>query len=122
MNDHREPDRLTVADLARLVDLSTDRVPVWTHTGDDLNVNLIVLEPGTGIPPHVNTEIDVLIVGVSGDGTLEIDGTAWPIAPLHAAVIPKDATRAMAAGNDRLAYLTCHRRRAGLMPRPPRSV
>jgi quercetin dioxygenase-like cupin family protein len=93
------------------------RGPVWTLTSEDLNVNLIVLPAGSEIPVHVNSEVDVFVVGVSGAGHVTIDGEAQTIGAGDALLLPKGSSRSMVAANDGLAYLTCHRRRDGLWPR-----
>jgi quercetin dioxygenase-like cupin family protein len=120
MSDERgEPDHLAIADLGTLAGLTDDRIPVWTHEGRDLDVNLIVFANGGGVGEHVNNEVDVLLIGIDGDGWVEIDGTRWALSPLHAAIVPRGSRRS--TGSDgRFAYLTCHRRRGGLWPRPAR--
>ncbi len=90
--------------------------PVWTTQSEDLNVNLLVFGKGEGIEPHVNREVDVLVVGIEGEGELEIDGRVEPLAAGQLVVIPKGAQRSIRVTGERLVYLTCHRRRAGLWP------
>jgi quercetin dioxygenase-like cupin family protein len=118
-----EPDYLAVADLAALAGLTNDRIPVWTHESRDLDVNLIVFANGGGVGDHVNSEVDVLFIGVAGDGWVEIDGTRWTLGPLHAVIVPRGSRRSTGSSghSERFAYLTCHRRRGGLWPQPPRS-
>ncbi len=115
MGNVNDPTMVTV-DLVGIAATSAALQPAWSHQGSDLNVNLIVLDAGDGIDEHVNREVDVLLVGVSGTGTVTIDGERHAIAPGSAVVVPKGARRGTRAGEDRFAYLTCHRRRAGLMP------
>jgi quercetin dioxygenase-like cupin family protein len=93
--------------------------PVWTAASDDLNVNLIVLTHGAGIDEHVNTEVDALAVGVAGEGRITIDGRSLELGPGVLVMIPKGAARSISPLSDRFAYLTCHRRRGGINPRPP---
>jgi quercetin dioxygenase-like cupin family protein len=107
---------LHVVDLIGLARREGARGPVWTAQSDDLNVNLLVFGAGEGIEAHVNTEVDVLLVGIDGAGTVEIDGTAHPLQAGELVTIPKGARRAIRAGSDRFAYLTCHRRRSALLP------
>lgn len=89
----------------------------WTHLGDDLAVNVIALNPGERIEPHVNTAVEVLLVVVSGDGVVTIDGRDMPVQAGHLLVIGKGAGRGIRAGAERLVYATCHRRRDPLLPR-----
>jgi quercetin dioxygenase-like cupin family protein len=89
---------------------------VWTATSDDLHVNLIALAPHEEIGEHVNAHLDVLQTGISGDGTLVIDGEEIPFGAGSVVLIPRGAMRGTRAGADGLRYVTCHRRRGGIMP------
>jgi quercetin dioxygenase-like cupin family protein len=95
--------------------------PAWTGASDDLNVNLLVFTPGDGVGEHVNAEVDVLMIGISGSGTLTIDGMERSFHTGDAVLIPKGARRGTRAGDEPFAYLTCHRRRSGLWPTLGRS-
>lgn len=90
--------------------------PVWTRSSDDLNVNLLSFDLGQGVPAHVNDEVDVLLVVVTGEGVLELDGTAHALRPGQVCLMPKGAMRAIRSVGGSFAYLSCHRRRGGLMP------
>lgn len=101
------------------VDLAT--VPVegdgvqWTLEGsDDLNANLVHLEPGHAIEAHVNGEVDVVIVGVAGAGTLHVDDGDIAVAAAVVAHVPRGTNRRVEAGQEGLSYLTVHRRRGPL--------
>lgn len=110
-----EPD-IGMVDLTVLATGSTTRRPAWAHQSADLNVNLLVLDTGDGVAAHVNAEVDVLLVGVAGEGHVEVDGVRLPLGPGRALVVPKGARRAISNAGDRFAYLSCHRRRADLWP------
>ena len=114
MTDERRVAAIDVAELARV---SNAAGPIWTDQSEDLNVNLLVLARDEGIAGHVNAEVDVLLVGVAGAGVVEVDGIECPVGPGQVLLIRKGAQRAIRSGGDRFAYLTCHRRRAGLWPR-----
>lgn len=86
--------------------------------GADLNVNLVRLMPDEHLEAHVNTEVDVLLVGIAGAGTVELDGGDESLDAGSAIYVPKNARRAIRAGSQGVTYLTCHRRRGGLMPTP----
>jgi mannose-6-phosphate isomerase-like protein (cupin superfamily) len=109
-------DAVSVVDLASLAQESAIRQPVWAYQSADLNVNLLVWGADEGVVEHVNSEVDVLLVGIAGDGLVEVDGTAHPLRAGQAVIIPKGARRAIRSTHGRFAYLTCHRRRAGLWP------
>jgi quercetin dioxygenase-like cupin family protein len=105
-----------VVDLVAMTRSALEPGTAWAKQSDDLNVNLVVFTSGNGVSEHVNTEVDVLLVGVSGEGVVEVDGTAHRLRAGHALVIPKGARRGTRAESDAFAYLTCHRRRGGLLP------
>ena len=109
-------DVVSVVDLAALAQERTIREPGWGYQSADLNVNLLVWGADEGVVEHVNSEVDVLLVGIAGDGLVEVDGTAHPLRAGQAVIIPKGARRALRSTGGRFAYLTCHRRRAGLWP------
>ena len=109
-------DAVSVVDLAALAQERTIRQPVWAYQSADLNVNLLVWGADEGVVEHVNSEVDVLFVGIAGDGLVEVDGTAHALRAGQAVIIPKGARRAIRSTGGRFAYLTCHRRRAGLWP------
>jgi quercetin dioxygenase-like cupin family protein len=110
------PGEPTAVDLAALAAGASSRGPSWTCQSDDLNVNLMVLDGGAAIAEHVNAEVDVLLVGIAGAGTVAVDGRAVALGVGQALLVPRGARRALRADEGRFAYLTCHRRRAGLWP------
>jgi len=105
-----------VVDLAAAAEASAGSGPVWSHAGEDLNANLVVLGAGGGVAEHVNAEVEVLLVAVAGEGVVTLDGARLTLRAGQALVVPKGSRRAIAASGDRFAYLTCHRRRGGLWP------
>jgi mannose-6-phosphate isomerase-like protein (cupin superfamily) len=105
-----------LVDLAAVAGAATTPGAAWTHQSEDLNANLLVFPAGEGVAGHVNAEVDVLLVGVAGEGLIDVDGTACVLRPGQALVIPKGARRSTRSLGDPFAYLTCHRRRAGLWP------
>ena len=104
------------ADLGAIAAATAVRGPAWTLTERDLNANLILLDAGQGIEAHVNREVDVLIVGISGAGVVTIDGAGYPVSAGRALLLPKGSERSIAAESDRFAYLTVHRARPPLLP------
>ena len=90
--------------------------PIWSLNSEQLNINLLRFSTGEGIPPHINDEVDVLIVIVEGEGTLTLGDEEHPIRTGEAALIPRGARRAIRCTSSALAYLSCHRRRGGLIP------
>jgi mannose-6-phosphate isomerase-like protein (cupin superfamily) len=87
----------------------------------DLDVNLVRFVDGRGVERHVNREVDVLLVVLSGSGVLETTEEQVALTAGQAALIPKGIERGIRSAEDgALVYLTVHRRRARLMPRPAR--
>ncbi len=88
---------------------------VWTLEGSgDLNANLVRFDAGGGVEEHVNDEVDVLFVGISGSGTVEVDGEGQAIGPGNLVFVGKGQRRSTRAAAGGLAYLTVHRRRGPL--------
>lgn len=113
---HHDAPRAEVVDLARLAREASAQGVAWSCQSDDFNANLLVFGNGDGVEPHVNDEVDVLIVAMAGEGIIEVDGEHRPLHAGQALVVPKGARRAIHSASDPFAYLTCHRRRAGLWP------
>ena len=105
-------------DLAALARAANVQGAVWRHQGEDLNANLLVFARGDGVAEHVNAEVDVLLVGIAGEGVVDVDGSRRILRAGQALVVPKGARRGTRGVSDRFAYLTCHRRRGGLWPSP----
>ncbi len=94
---------------------------LWTLEGsEDLNANLIGFPAGEGVGEHVNGEVDVLVVGVSGVGCVSVDGRGHPLRAGVVAFVPKGVRRSTRSDSADFAYLTVHRRRTPLrIGRPP---
>lgn len=103
-------------DIAASLRQATNDGPIWSVNSEQLNVNLLRLPGGDGVAPHVNSEVDVILVIFEGNGELTVDTVVYPLRPGLAVVVPRGVTRAMRCTAGPLVYLTCHRRRAGLMP------
>jgi mannose-6-phosphate isomerase-like protein (cupin superfamily) len=105
-----------LVDLAALLGGADGPGPVWTHTSADLNINLLSFSDGQGVPEHVNNEVDVLLVVIQGQAEIIVDGARCQVAAGQACVILKGSRRAIRAVGGPLGYVSCHKRRAGLMP------
>lgn len=85
---------------------------VWTlEESGDLNANLVRFPAGDGVGEHVNDEVDVLVLGVSGAGTVRVEGEEHALAEGTLVVIPRGTSRSTRSEADDFAYLTVHRRR-----------
>lgn len=89
---------------------------VWSLVSADLNLNLLHFEDGDGVAAHTNNEVDVIGLVIAGEGTLDLDGRQEHLRPGQLFFIPRGVQRAITARSSDFAYLSCHRRRAGLMP------
>jgi quercetin dioxygenase-like cupin family protein len=88
---------------------------VWSlQESGDLNVNLVRFTEGEGVGEHVNDEVDVLLVGVSGSGEVRINGRLHCLSGGTLIFIPKGARRSTHGISADFAYLTVHRRRGPL--------
>ena len=89
---------------------------VWTlEASEDLNANLVRFGPGRGVGEHANDEVDVLLLGVSGSGTVVVDGEEHVLRSGRLVFVPKGSRRSVRDASEGFAYLTVHRRRG-----PPR--
>jgi mannose-6-phosphate isomerase-like protein (cupin superfamily) len=107
---------VTAVEIASL-DLSGTSGAVWSLPhGGDLDANIVVLQPGTaGVAPHRNDEVDVVFVGVSGSGILDVDGARSLLGSGRLVHVPKGTVRAVhVVGDDALVYVTVHRARPPL--------
>src|SRR5579859_1552233 len=91
-------------DLPALAEQATVQGAVWSLQSADLNVNLVVLDEGEGVAAHVNTEVDVLLVGIAGEGLVEVEGGVEALAGGQALLIPKGTRRAIRSAGGRFAY------------------
>jgi quercetin dioxygenase-like cupin family protein len=90
------------------------RGPVAGLSTEDLNVTLLAWPANEPTPEHVNAERDVLVVVLSGSGTLELDGQPHGLAPMQAVVIEKGRRRRIVPSADGIRYLSVHTARGGL--------
>ena len=105
-----------IADSRALLAAAGHDGPIWSSSSEQLNVNLIRLSAGAAIEAHINTELDVPIVVIAGDGLVTLDETERRVHAGDIVVIPRAMRRAIASVGGEFVYVTCHRRRAALMP------
>lgn len=107
---------LDLAELARTLHATAAIGPGWSLVTTDLNLNVVRFTTGDGVEEHINPEVDVLGVVLAGAGVLTLDGHNEELRAGQLFMIPKGVSRSIRVTGDELVYLTCHRRRAGLMP------
>ncbi|MFJ7906745.1 cupin domain-containing protein [Kitasatospora sp. NPDC096204] len=113
----------TQGDGVHLDDLLRDATgtgALWRLTGTErqLDANVVRLRPGASVADHVEPDLDVLVLGVEGEGTLRCEGVAYDLRPGDLRMLPHGAARGVAAGPEGVVYLTVHRRRPGMTIRP----
>lgn len=108
VSDAEPPPSLDLASTVR------GRGPIDALASQDLNVTLLAWPAHEQTPEHVNDERDVLIVVVSGSGTIEIDDRPHPLAPRQAILVEKGRRRRVRAAADGIRYLSIHTARGGL--------
>ncbi len=100
-------------DLEEVAASAGDRAGVvWTlEAGEDLNANLVRFGPGRGVGEHINDEVDVLVLGVSGSGIVIVDDEEHALESGRLVFVPRGSRRCIRSASDGFAYLTVHRRR-----------
>jgi quercetin dioxygenase-like cupin family protein len=92
---------------------------VWTlDASGDLNANLVRFGPGRGVGEHVSDEVDIIFVGVSGSGTVKVDGEELALSAGKLVFVPRGALRSTRSTSEDFAYLTIHKRRGLLRIEP----
>jgi mannose-6-phosphate isomerase-like protein (cupin superfamily) len=114
-------DPLPFADLSYFSTVAPVGGPRWGTETEDLNATLLVWRDGEGVAEHVNDDVDVIMVGVEGEGEVTVDGRLYRFAKGQTLVIPKASSRAIRALSPRFGYLNVHKRRrklaVGLIPK-----
>jgi len=97
----------------------TQEGAIWTlESSKDLNANLVRFGAGRGVEEHLNDEVDVIFVGVSGSGTVEVDSEEHFLSTGKLVFVPKGARRSTRGASEGFAYLTVHKRRGPLQIGP----
>ena len=83
---------------------------------EDLDVTLLAWPAGRSMPPHVNAEVDVVSIVLSGEGLARIAGLEHVLKTGNVLVIPKGVERSIESRSEDFRYLNVHKRRKRLMP------
>lgn len=103
------------ADLGTLASGEPGTGVIWTLEGSEqMNANLVRFESGEGVGEHANDKVDVLFLGVAGEGYIYVGGQGHRISAGNLVFAPRDTRRSTRAASDGFAYLTVHRRRGPL--------
>lgn len=85
---------------------------VWTlEEGEDLNANLVRFSSEGGVGEHTNEEVDVILVGVAGVGSVVLDGENRRLSAGELVFMPKGSSREIRSASEDFVYLSIHRRR-----------
>jgi quercetin dioxygenase-like cupin family protein len=100
-------------DLAGMAAAAGERTGViWTLLeSDDLNANLVRFGAGGGVGEHINDEVDVIFVGVSGTGSVLTNGEEHRLSAGTLVFVSKGTGRSTLALSEGFSYLTVHLRR-----------
>lgn len=83
---------------------------------EDLNFTFVEWPAEKGVAEHVNEEVDVLMLVLSGHGLVTVDGQRFEAGVGDLFLIRKGSTRSVRSASDDFRYINVHRRRRGLMP------
>ena len=102
-------------DLRGIVTAARGPGVVWTlEESGDLNMNLIRFPAGEGVGEHVNDEVDVIFLGISGSGFVNVDDEDCHLSDGTFVFVPRGVRRSTRSASNDFAYLTVHRRRGPL--------
>lgn len=82
-----------------------------------LDANVVHLPPRRRVDTHAEPDLDVLLVVLAGEGTLDSAAAPQSLTEGSLLWLPRGSRRGLAAGEEGLSYLTMHRRRAGMQIR-----
>lgn len=107
-----DPTAVTAVDL-RATAASADELAstrAWWVEGSDLAADLVVLRPGQVLEGHVNRDGDLILLGVSGEASLDTDpGPGVRLEPHVLVHVPAGAWRKVTAGNGGASFVSVHR-------------
>jgi quercetin dioxygenase-like cupin family protein len=114
--DAQDASRGWLMDLAGMVAAAGGQTGViWTlRESSDLNANLVRFGAGGGVGEHINDEVDVIFVGVSGTGSVLTNGEEHRLSAGTLMLVRRGASRAILSRSEDFSYLTIHRRRGPL--------
>ena len=108
-----------LVDLAAISQQATTSGPQWSFESTDLDLTVLTWRANQEIAPHVNDEVDVLLICLDGSGEVLVDETAHELTAGQAVLIAKGARRSFRCLSAQWSYVSVHRRRRGLWPTFP---
>ncbi|HWA83695.1 MAG TPA: cupin domain-containing protein [Fimbriimonadaceae bacterium] len=83
---------------------------------EDINLTIVAWPEHFSVPPHVNTEVDVVTIVLSGIGKATVDGKEIDLRLGSVLVVPKGSERSIKSLSVDFRYVSVHKRRRRLMP------
>ncbi|MCN9241100.1 hypothetical protein NGF19_09905 [Streptomyces sp. RY43-2] len=108
--------------LAELPDAPAGALWKLAESGRQLDANVVHLPAGHQVDTHTEPDLDVLLLVLSGDGTLTAQDDPRQMSEGALLWLPHGSTRSLAAGEHGMSYLTVHRRRPGMQIRSRREA
>jgi len=110
---HDQPigEALMVVNIQHLSAAAAGNGAQWTYESDDLDMTLLSWTAGQEVAPHVNTEVDVLVLVLAGSANITVAAHTYRVGAGEMVLIPKGAERAIRCATERVSYLSIHRRR-----------
>jgi len=90
--------------------------PIFGGECEDLDYTLLQWTKGLSIQPHINNEVDVIMIVFAGSGIVTVDDQSIDVSKGKTLVIPKGAKRSIQSTSNDFRYLNIHKRRRSLMP------
>lgn len=84
---------------------------LWGTESDDLDCTLVAWQKGSGVPASTNDEVDVAMIVLEGEASIEFADHHEQLSAGQLLVIEKGVSRQIVALSDRLVYLNVHKRR-----------
>lgn len=118
-----EADRPTPSELCDVSALTAQSPAsagvLWklAEPGRQLDANVVHLPPAGRVDTHAEPDLDVMLLVVAGDGSLDSTDGARHLHEGALIWLPRDSSRSLTAGEDGLSYLTVHPRRPGMQIR-----
>lgn len=101
-------------DMARKAGEDAGQGALWGFESQDLDCTLVAWPKGGGVATHTNDEVDVVMVVLEGRALIELVGKDQQLAQGQLLVIRKGTSRRIEALSDRLVYLNVHKRRKAM--------
>lgn len=83
---------------------------------EDLDLTIVAWPEHYEVASHVNNEVDVVTIVLSGSGEIVVDGKTFDLRLGSVVMIPKGSQRSVKSKSVDFRYVNVHKRRRRLMP------